>query len=267
LPTSREADYAVGQEAAWKRDVWRTVFGLPRRATPWHYVTPSARPSLIQTTRAGARATAAPPAAAISWSSNASTAPATNGRWPVSSSATCASTTTCPSTTSARPATSPRQASYAICSTRLSTRFDPSNRRSRSAATQQPGWRYFGGFQVSISRARNTVDRTTGPSGGGIASGHVKTNRPPSSRRRGLPRRLVHLGRRTPTAHCHRLLVQAAQVRRMHRSEALAHQVDLVARALAEPAAEAPVQVVARPARPIPAEHTRRRPDPTRWWL
>ena len=169
-----DAHYAVRREAAWKRDVWRIASAQPRQTTLKRCARGSARRSPTPIIRDGARATVAPPAAATFSSSSASTAHPRPGTWPVLSSATCAWTTICRFATSAPRATSRRRASSATCSTKSSTRFDRSRRTSRSAATPPSGWRSFVACRVYTSRARNTADPTTGPSGAGIASERAK---------------------------------------------------------------------------------------------
>jgi len=209
LPTPHGADYAVRQEAAWKKDVWHTASALPRRATPRHYGMPSARPWRIPITRAAAKATAAPPAGVTSWCWSALIARIKSGRWLVSSNAICGSTTICRSTTSAPRATRHRLASFDICSIRPSTRSGRSNRKSRSAATRPPGSTSFATFRASISKARNIVDPTTGPSGAGIGNRHAKTNAARSSllpdlgsQRHGHPGHPRRRRRAAPMVHC-----------------------------------------------------------------
>jgi hypothetical protein len=169
-----DAHYAVRREALWKKDVWPIASAPPRPATPSRFGMLLARPSRILTTRVGARVTPGLPAVATSSSSNATTAPPNTGRWLVLSSATCAWTTTCRFAISGRPATNRRLVSCAICSTRRSTRFARSNRRSRFGATRRSGWTSSATSPASTSKARKTAARTTGRSGAGIASGPGK---------------------------------------------------------------------------------------------
>lgn len=178
MPTSREADYAVGtQGAAWKKDVWPTVSGLPRRVTPRHCAPPSVPRWRIRTSRAIGRAIAARPAEVTSCSWSASTAPATSGRLPASSKRICAWTITSLSTTSVQLATHPRRGSCATSWTRRSTPSGPWSRRSRYAAMRPSGSRLSAGSQASTSRARNIDGHTTGRSGAGIGSGRAQTKR------------------------------------------------------------------------------------------
>jgi hypothetical protein len=120
----------------------------------------------------------------------------------------------------------------------------------------------------------------------------VRTNRPPSSLRRALPRparvhlahpRLADLRRVLPVqrallhrparhAGLARLAGQAvpAQVVRVRVADLPAAHLrtaQLVVHVPVARAQAARVPTAARPARPIPAEHTRRRPYTTRWWL
>ena len=182
-----EAHYAVAPEAWWKKAVWRTASEPPRPATPRPCVMPSGRRWRIPTIRVGERATPAPPVAATSWSSNATIAPRTTGRWPASSSATCAWTTTSPFATWGPRVMRHKRAWCATCSIRHSTRFGPSRRRSRSAATRRAGSRSFAASPASIWKARSTVARITGPSGAGIALALARTSggasKPPRNRR------------------------------------------------------------------------------------
>ena len=143
---------------------------------PSSYARGYARHWPTPTRAAVAKAIAARPAAATSWSSNASIAQRTIGKWRVLSSATCASTTTCPSTTSAPPPTSPRRAWCATSSTRPSIHSGQLNRRSRFGAMQRSGWRSSAAFRVFISKARSTVGHITGPSGVGTANARARTS-------------------------------------------------------------------------------------------
>ncbi len=170
------ADYAVRQGAPWKKDVWRTASEPQGSRTPRRCAKRLAPHWHIQTTRAGARATAVPPAVATSWSSSAMTAPPTTGRWRASSSATCAWMTICRSATLVLLVMRHRRVRCATCSTRPSIRFDRWRRRSRSDATRPPGWTSSAISQGSTSKARSTAGRTTGPSGAGIASAPAKTS-------------------------------------------------------------------------------------------
>jgi hypothetical protein len=227
LSATRQADYAVRQEAAWKKDVWRTAFVLPSRMTPRRCVRPSAAPWLILTIRVGARVTAGPRAAVTSWSSNASIGRPTTGTSRVSSSATCEWMTICPSTMSAPRATRRRPGWCAICSTRPSIRSGPRSRKSRSAATRRSGWISFAVSRVSISRARNIADPITGPSGAGTASGPEKTNSWPNRLRLAPRRQALVRRRRRPTARPNagrRLHDVRPPVRRGHRGPVRAHR-------------------------------------------
>jgi len=170
------ADYAVRQGAPWKKDVWRTASEPQGSRTPRRCAKGLARHWRIPTTRADARATAVPPAAATSWSSSAMTAPPTIGRWLASSSATCAWMTICRSATLVPLVMCHRRVRCATCSIRPSIRFDRWRRRSRSDATRPPGWTSSAISPGSTSKARSTAGRTTGPSGAGIASALAKTN-------------------------------------------------------------------------------------------
>ena len=155
--------------------------------------TPSVQPWRIPTTRAAAKATTAPPPAATSSSSNATIALPSTGTLRVLSSATCGWTIICQFVTSVLRGMSHRRASCATCSTRRSTHFGRSRRRSRFAATPAPGSRSSRPSLVSTSKARSTAAPTTGRSGAGIASGLKKLSRPsaPRNRRSGQG----HLGR------------------------------------------------------------------------
>jgi hypothetical protein len=184
LYASSDAEYAVRQGASWKKDVWRTASARPRPATPRRCATPSAPRWRTLISRGTARATAAPPAAATSSSSNASIAPASSGTWRASSSATCGLTITCRYTMLGRRGMSHRPGSCATCSTRRSTRFGLARRRSRSAAMRRPGSRSSATCLASTSKARSTVDRTTGRSGAGTVSAPAPT----SSARSNLPK-------------------------------------------------------------------------------
>jgi hypothetical protein len=209
-----DAQYAVRGEAAWKRDVWLIASARPRQAMPPRCARASAPRWRTPITRVVARATVAPPVAATFSSSNATTAPLTIGRWPASSSAICASTTTSPSAISVPRATSHKRASCATCSIRPSTRFDPSRRRSRSAATRPPGWKSVGQFLGFIWKARNTADPIIGPSGVGTASApdrprSLQLRRRNNHARPDHPRLLRRpLGRRV-TAHASRRMASA----------------------------------------------------------
>jgi hypothetical protein len=265
-----EAHYAVRRERSWKKRVWRIASAPPRPATPRRCVMPSARRWTTPTIRVGARATPAPPAAATSWSWSITTAPRTTGRWLASSSATCASTTTCRSATSGQPATCRRQAWCATCWTRHSTRFDPSRRRSRSAATRRRGWTFFVVFPASTSKVRNTAARITGPSGAGIVCALVKTSvaasrRPLSRRARHghrahLPRRLRWVGTARSAAHARvavdRHLAAHARVAAHHRPvvHGQAARVALLRVVRDQAARVARIARAAHPDQPIQAE-------------
>jgi len=144
--------------------------------------TPSVPPWPIPTTRAAVKATAAPPRAATSSSSSATIAPRSTGTLRVLSSATCAWTIICQFVTSARLGMSHRPGSCATCSTRRSTRFDQSKRRSRSAVTPTPGSKSSRPSPVSTLKARSTVGPTTGRSGVGIANEPKKLSKPSGQR-------------------------------------------------------------------------------------
>lgn len=216
------AHYAVRREAAWKKDVWPIASARPRRLTLKRCARALARRSPIPTTRAAAKAIAAPPVVATSSSWNGTTGRRRTGTWPASLSATCASTTTCRFATLARLAMSHRRASCVISWTRHSTRFDRPKHRSRSAATQRRGSRSFAQFLASTLRARSIVGRTTGRSGDGIAStpaklrnllGHPRNSRAVLGRRRRLHRRVVRRAR--PAKPNHPVLVPPAPVSRV----------------------------------------------------
>lgn len=274
MPTSQKADYSVGtQAAAWKKDVWHTVSGLPRPATPRRCALPSAPPWHIRISRAIARAIAARLAAAISCCWSASIAPLKRGRWPASSNATCVSTITCRSTTSAPLATHLKRASCVTSWTRHSTRFARWSRRSKSGATRHRGWKFFVAFQASTSRAKSIVGPTTGPSGAGTASERAKTSRPHSKRNLGGCKIVGHVrrSRRAPRqmaqteAHVPMVLLEV-------RGRAVAPRGQTV-----PPAALAPAARAAVAPHDLPVDRLTPTPDPRltvdgirhsrRWWL
>jgi hypothetical protein len=154
--------------------------------------TPSAQRWPIPTTRAVARATAAPRPAATSSSWSATIGLPTIGKSRVLSSATCAWTIICQFVTSARRAMNHRPVSCAICSIRHSTHFDRSRRRLRFAATPTPGSRSSRRSQASTSRARSTAVPITGRSGVGTDNAPVKPSKPNAQRNKRSD--LGHLG-------------------------------------------------------------------------
>jgi len=145
------------------------------------------------TTRAAAKAIAAPRRAATSSSSNATIVLPSTGTSRVSSSVTCVWTIICQFVTSVRLGMSHRRASCATCSIKRSTRSDRSRRRSRSVATQTPGSKFFRLSRASTSKARSTVVPTIGRSGAGIVSAPKKLSKPSGQRhKRSGPGHLGH---------------------------------------------------------------------------
>lgn len=153
----------------------------------------SVRPWLTPTSKGNARAIAELRAAATSSSSSTTIATSASGASRALPSAICGSTTRSASATLGQPATSHKWGWSATCWSRRSARSGQFRARSRFVATQTRGSRSWAPSPGSPWTVRNTVDRTTGPSGSGTRnalaqpSGPVEklepSNRHPSGRR------------------------------------------------------------------------------------